>query len=59
MFNQKYSGFLPGGRILNLWLSNKMIRIVPSDSGKRASSTEEKQELSSIIHPVKFPETGF
>ncbi|KAF1441678.1 V-type proton ATPase subunit S1, partial [Spheniscus demersus] len=35
-------------------LSNKMIRIVPSDSRKKASSTEEKHELSSVIHPVKF-----
>lgn len=54
VFDQKWSGFLQGGRILNLCLSNKMIRILPSHSRKKASSTEEKQELSSIIHPVKF-----
>ena len=51
--------FLQGGRISNRWLANKIIRTVPSDSRKKASSTEEKQERPSVIHSVKFTSRGW
>lgn len=41
-------------KILNLYLSNKMLRMVPSYPKQKASSAEEKQEISSTICPVNL-----
>lgn len=41
-------------KILNLCLSNKMLRMVPSYPKQKASSAEEKGELSSTICPVNL-----
>lgn len=47
-------------KILNLYLSTKMLRMVPSYPKQKASSAEEKQEISSTICPVNLTwENGF